>query len=135
MKQPFRHLRRRRVLIWALALFLIAGFGSAIGGIFWSVRMKTGYRAEVSPDGKGSFRATVPRIALQDFRPGEAATLTLPTGEEYPGTLRTFSPGPERIELRLDFPDLPPEPAAGEVTIRSQRLLAAFISSSRDNYP
>ncbi len=132
MKQPFRHLRRRRILIWALALLLIAAFGSAIGGIFWSVRMKTDYRAELAPEGEGFFRAEVSRLPLQVFRIGEPAALTLPTGEEYPGTLRAFSPAPERIELRLEFPGLPPEPVAGEVTIRSQRLLAAFISPSPD---
>ncbi len=127
MKPPFRHLRRRRVLIWALALLLIAVFGSAIGGIFWSVRMKTAYRVELAPDEDGSFRAEVSRLPLQIFRTGDPAALTLPTGEEYPGTLRVFSPAPERIELRLEFPGLPSEPVTGEVAIRSQRLLAAFF--------
>ena len=127
MKQPFRHLRRRRFLIWILALLLIAAFGSAIGGIFWSVRMKTDYRVELAPDGDEVFLAEVSRLPLQVFRPGEPAALTLPAGEEYSGTLRAFSPGPERVELRLEFPGLPPEPVAGRVAIRSQRLLAAFI--------
>ena len=129
MKKPFRHLKRRRVLIWILTLVLIAGFGTAIGGIFWSVRMKTAYRAELAPDGKGSFRATVPRLPLQVFRPGEPAALKLSTGEELPGILRAFSPGPGRVELRLEFPGLPAERAEGDLTIRSQRLLAAFLSS------
>ena len=129
MKRPFRHLKRRRILIWMLALVLIAGFGTAIGGIFWTVRMKADYRAELVPDGRGNFRTTVPRLPLQVFRPGEPAVLKLSTGEELSGGLRAFSPGPERVELRLEFPDLPPEPAEGKITIRSQRLLAAFLST------
>ncbi len=129
MKKPFRHLKRRRVLIWVLALVLIAGFGTAIGGIFWSVRMKADYRAGLAPDGKGSFRATVSRLQLQVFRPGEPAVLKLSTGEELSGVLRAFTPGPEQVELRLEFPGLPTEPAEGQVTIRSQRLLAAFLST------
>lgn len=128
MKPPFRHLKRRRLLIWALTLLLIAVFGSAIGGIFWSARMKTAYRADLVPAGEGIFSSFVPRLPLQTFRPGEPVGLKLSTGEELTGTIRSFSPGPERVELRLEFPGLDRIPAAGEITIRSQRLLAAFIS-------
>jgi hypothetical protein len=129
MKRPFRHLKRRRVLIWVLALVLIAGFGTAIGGIFWSVRMKTEYRADITPAGEEIFLAPVSRLPLQAFRTGDPAVLKLSTGEELPGVLRAFSPGPERVELRLEFPGLPAAPAEGEITIRSQRLFAAFLSS------
>ncbi len=128
MKRPLRHLKRRRVLIWVLALVLIAGFGTAIGGIFWSVRMKTEYPANLTPAGEGIFLAPVSRLPLQVFRTGDPAVLKLSTGEELPGVLRAFSPGPDRVELRLEFPGLPDEPAAGEITIRSQRLFAAFLS-------
>ncbi len=128
MKPPFRHLKRRRLLIWALALLLIAAFGSAIGGIFWSVRMKTDYRAELVPAGEGIFSTSVPRLPFQIFRAGEPASLRLSDGVEVIGTLRAAYTGTESMELRLEFSVLPPEPAAGELTIRSQRLLAAFLS-------
>jgi hypothetical protein len=128
MKNPFRHLRRRRILIWALALLLIAGFGAAIGGIFWSIRMKTAYRADLTPAGEANFLTSVSRLPLQVFRPGEPVALKLAAGEERSGILRAVSPGPERVELSLEFPDLPDQAASGEITIRSQRLLAAFLS-------
>jgi hypothetical protein len=127
MKKPFRHLRRRRILIWALALCLIAFFGFAIGGIFWSVRMKTAYPTALVPAGEDVFLASVPRQPLQVFRPGEPVWVKLPGGEEVTGTIRSASPGPDKIELLLVLPGLPGESAAAEIVLRSQRLLAAFL--------
>lgn len=128
MKKPFKHLKRRRFLIWVLTMLLIAGLGAAIGGIFWSVRMKTAYRAELVPEGLGVFQTTVSSFPLQAFRIGEPVALKLSTGDEFFGILRAVSSGPERIELSIVFPDLPDQFAVGEITIRSQRLLGAFIS-------
>lgn len=128
MKKPFRHLKRHRFLIWVLALLLIAGLGAAIGGLFWSVRMKAAYPVELVPKGAGVFQARVSSLPLQVFRIGEPVALKLSTGGEFFGILRAVSPGPERIELSFTFTGLPDQDAAGEITIRSQRLLAAFLS-------
>ncbi len=133
MKKPFRHLKRRRFLIWFLTLLLIAGLGAMIGGVFWSVRMKVTYRAELVSEGAEIFQATVPSLSLQVFPIGEPVTLKLLTGGESFGILRAVSPGPERTELSIAFADLTDQFVAGEITIRSQRLLAAFVSPAFAN--
>ncbi len=132
MKQPFRHLRRRRILVWALSLILIAALGGAIGGIFWSVRMKTAYRTELVPVEERIFLASVPLLPLQVFREGDPVSFRRPDGEESIGTLLKAYAGTESMELRLELPGLPEEKVSGEVTLRSQRLLAAFIYPSPD---
>ncbi len=129
MKPPFRHLKRRRLLVWLVALVLIAGFGTAIGGIFWLVRMKTTYSTTLTPVGEGIFLAPVTSRPLQVFRTGDPAGWKMSNGEELSGVLRGVASEKERIELRLEFPGLPDRPASGEITIRSQRLLAAFLST------
>ncbi len=130
MNRPFRHLRRSSLPIWIITLLLIVSLGGVIGGIFYSVRMEVTYRSRLVPGEAGIVRCAVNRLPLQVFRPGEPVSIELAGGRDLAGVLRSAAAGPEQVELELEVAGAPDYPAEAAITLRSQRLLAAFLSAA-----
>ncbi|MEA1926950.1 MAG: hypothetical protein U9N73_01995 [Candidatus Auribacterota bacterium] len=127
----FKHLMRRRVLIWMVTLLLILGFAGAGGAILWSVRMNVTYRVEIKPPKRegwdGSITAIIPASDFQLIRRGDEVTIVPEGKKERRGVIRSVITEPERIKLKITGHGLPSEKFEADITLRAERLLAAFI--------
>jgi len=129
--QFFNHLMRRRVLIWVVTLILIAGFSGAGGAILWSVRMNVTYLAEIRAPARegwnGSITAIIPSTCFQSIQKGEAVIIIPTGGREEAGVIRSVITGPDRVKLKITGNYHPEERTEALITIRAERLIAAFL--------
>jgi len=129
--QFLNHLMRRRVLIWVITLILIAGFSGAGGAILWSVRMNVTYRAEIRAPARegcdGSITAIIPSTCFQSIQKGEAVIIIPTGGREEAGVIRSVITGPDRVKLKITGNYQPEERTEALITIRAERLIAAFL--------
>jgi hypothetical protein len=127
----FNHLMRRRVLIWVVTLILIAGFTGATGAILWSVRMNVTYRAEIRPQMRegwdGSITAIIPADAFQSIQKEDEVIIVPEGGKEWKGVISSVITEPERVKLKINGPGLPSEKCEADITLRAERLIAAFL--------
>ena len=127
----FNHLMRRRVLIWTLTVLLILAFTTAAGAILWTVRMDATYQGEVMPlgdeVGTGLLTIVIPANRFQSIPEGEPVLVTFPGGGRLNGIVYSVITGPEKTKLKITIPEEPKETANASITLRSQRLIAAFL--------
>ena len=127
----FNHLMRRRVLIWTLTVLLILAFTTAAGAILWTVRMDATYQGEVMPlgDEVGTDLLTIviPANRFQSIPEEEPVVVTFSGGSRLNGTVYSVITGPEKTKLKITIPEEPKETANASITLRSQRLIAAFL--------
>ena len=127
----FNHLMRRRLLIWIVTLILIVGFTVATGAILWSVRMNLTYRAEIRPQARegwdGSIMAIIPATAFQSIQKGDKVII-VPEGEKKEeGVIRSVVTGPDEVKLKITGNYQPKEKTEALITLRAERLIAAFL--------
>jgi len=132
----------KRLLVWVLTLALIFFFLALFVTVFWNVRMKITYRAEmrveeISP--RCRILVTIPRQSLQLIREGDRAELV-------PEGMGMMSGQVEKVErtdgsFRLTVLSASAEKGksyrfkkngalTGEITLRAVRLLSAFSRRS-----
>ena len=131
IKRFFNHLMRRRLLIWIVTLFLIAAFAGACGAILWSVRMNVTYRAEIRPPARegwdGSITAIIPATSFQSIQKGESVIIIPDGGEKAEGVIRSVTTGAEGVKMKITGKYQPGEATKALITLRSERLISAFI--------
>jgi hypothetical protein len=131
MKLFFNHLMRRRRMIWIVTLLLMIGFTGAAGVILWSVRMKVTYRAEIrqqEDEGRdGSLTAIIPAADYQLIIEGEQVIITLAEGTKLEGSIASVTTETNKIKLEITALKYSEETAEALITLRAQRLIAAFL--------
>lgn len=127
----FNHLMRRRLLIWVVTIFMIAGFTGAVGAILWSVRMNVTYRAEIRPRAlegwDGSITAIIPATPFQSIQKGDEVIIVPDGGRKVAGVIRSVIAGPEEVKLEITGNYHPEERTEALITLRVERLISAFL--------
>lgn len=143
----FNRLIRKRLLIWGLALVMILFFLALLGAIFWNVRIKVSYRAEMLVERTPTrlkILVTIPREPFQLIREGDRADLVL-EGGTVRGEVKKINRKNDSLRLTVftspngageDYQSRKESRVSvtGEITLRSLRLIVAFSRRPRTQF-